>query len=80
MGEDLTSVAAHVNVLQSECHKTHPDISTIKDLMARTFSCRRREIMEGLHVEDALKKYPYLRVPAGVSIVKTSKCYRGAIK
>ncbi|XP_057190414.1 uncharacterized protein LOC130554643 [Triplophysa rosa] len=66
VGEDLTSVAAHVNVLQSECHKTRPDISAIKDLMARTFSWRRREIMEGMPVEDALKKYPYLRFPAGL--------------
>ncbi|KAI7814748.1 hypothetical protein IRJ41_024005 [Triplophysa rosa] len=49
-----------------ECHKTRPDISAIKDLMARTFSWRRREIMEGMPVEDALKKYPYLRFPAGL--------------
>lgn len=69
VGEDSTSVEAHVNVLQSECRKTHPNILTVKDRMARTFSWRRREIMEGVPVEDVLNKYPYLRIPAGVSIV-----------
>ncbi|XP_078025294.1 sterile alpha motif domain-containing protein 3-like [Epinephelus lanceolatus] len=34
VGEDSTSVEAHVNVLQSEYRKTHPDISTVKDRMA----------------------------------------------
>ncbi|XP_030292943.1 sterile alpha motif domain-containing protein 3 isoform X2 [Sparus aurata] len=66
VGEDSTSVEAHVNVLQSECRKTHPNILTVKDRMARTFSWRRREIMEGVPVEDVLNKYPYLRIPAGV--------------
>ncbi|XP_060717823.1 uncharacterized protein LOC132840294 isoform X2 [Tachysurus vachellii] len=65
VGEDSTSVEAHVNVLQSEYQKKHPDISTVKDRMARTFSWRRREIMEGMSVEDVVKKYPYLRTPNG---------------
>ncbi|XP_060716644.1 uncharacterized protein LOC132839597 [Tachysurus vachellii] len=65
VGEDSTSVEAHVNVLQIEYQKKHPDISTVKDRMARTFSWRRREIMEGMSVEDVVKKYPYLRTPNG---------------
>ncbi|KAK2817756.1 hypothetical protein Q7C36_021689 [Tachysurus vachellii] len=65
VGEDSTSVEVHVNVLQSEYQKKHPDISTVKDRMARTFSWRRREIMEGMSVEDVVKKYPYLRTPNG---------------
>ncbi|KAK2863770.1 hypothetical protein Q7C36_002924 [Tachysurus vachellii] len=65
VGGDSTSVEAHVNVLQSEYQKKHPDISTVKDRMARTFSWRRQEIMEGMSVEDVVKKYPYLRTPNG---------------
>ncbi|XP_056608379.1 sterile alpha motif domain-containing protein 3-like isoform X1 [Triplophysa dalaica] len=66
VGEDLMSVEAHVKVLQSECSKTHPDVSSVKDLMARTFSWRRREVTEGMPVDDVLKKYPYLRMPSGL--------------
>ncbi|KAK2845539.1 hypothetical protein Q7C36_010393 [Tachysurus vachellii] len=33
--------------------------------MARTFSWRRREIMELMSVEDVVKKFPYLRTPDG---------------
>lgn len=68
-----------MNVLQSEYRKTHPDISTVKDRMARTFSWRRREIMEGMSVGDVLNKYPYLRTPAGVCTVKKLACYRGPL-
>jgi len=60
-----------VNVLQNEYRKTYPDMLTVKDRMTRTFSWRRREIMAGMSVEDVLKRYPFLRMPAGVSIVKT---------
>ncbi|KAG1925400.1 hypothetical protein F2P79_025572 [Pimephales promelas] len=65
VGEDSTSVEAHVNVLQNEYRKTHPDMLTVKDRMTRTFSWRRREIMAGMSVEDVLKRYPFLRMPAG---------------
>ncbi|KAF7709134.1 uncharacterized protein LOC124383284 isoform X1 [Silurus meridionalis] len=65
VGENSTSVEAHVNVLQSEYQKKHLDISTVKDRMARTFSWRRREIMEGMSVEDVVRNYPYLRTPDG---------------
>ena len=56
VGEDSTSVETHVNVLQSECRKTHPDILTVKDRMAQKFSWRRCEIMEGVPMEDVLNK------------------------
>lgn len=65
VGEDSVSVEAHLNVLHGEYQKTHPDISTVKDCMVRTFSWRRREIMEGMPVGDVLNKYPYLWTPAG---------------
>ena len=70
IGEDSTSVEAHVAVLQSEFRKMRPDMTTVKDRMVRTFSWRRREIMEGMPVEDVLKKYPFLKMP---SIVSTAK-------
>ncbi|XP_040893379.1 uncharacterized protein LOC121181521 isoform X3 [Toxotes jaculatrix] len=64
-GEDSTTVEAHVSVLQSEYRKMHPDMSTVKDRMARTFCWRRREIVEGMPVEDVINKYPFLRTPPG---------------
>ncbi|KAJ8346572.1 hypothetical protein SKAU_G00279730 [Synaphobranchus kaupii] len=65
VGEYSTSVDVHVNVLQSEYRKTHPDVSIVRDRMARTFSWRRSEISEGMPVEDVLNKYPHLRTPTG---------------
>ncbi|CAL9689754.1 unnamed protein product [Knipowitschia caucasica] len=64
VGEDCTSVEAHVNVLQSEYRKMQPDMAAVKDRMTRTFSWRRREIMEGMPVEEVLSKYPFLKMPA----------------
>lgn len=64
IGEDSTSVEALVNILQSEYRKTSPDISTVKDSMARTFAWRRQEIMDGMSVKDVLTKYPHLRIAA----------------
>lgn len=68
-----------MNMLQSEYRKMHPDLSTVKERIVRTFSWRRREIMEGMPVGVGLNKYPYLRTPAGVSTVKKIECYRGAL-
>ena len=70
VGEDATSVEAHVTMLQSEYKKTQPDILGVKDRMVRTFYWRRREIIEGMPVEDVLQKYPFLKT-SGVSIVNT---------
>ena len=33
--------------------------------------------MEWMPVDDILNKYPFLRTPAGVSIVKIPEVYRG---
>lgn len=42
-----------------------PDMTTDKDRMARTFSWRQREIMEGMSEEDVLNKYPFLKISTG---------------
>lgn len=78
VGEDSTSVDVHVNVA-TKWVPTHPDVSIVRDRMARTFSWRRSEISEGMPVEDVLNKYPHLRTPTGVSTVKTPECYMVAL-
>lgn len=67
IGEDASSIERHVNVLQIQYGRMHPDTSVVKDRMARTFAWRRKEIADGMRVEDALKKYPFLGTPSGVS-------------
>ncbi|CAL8338051.1 unnamed protein product [Boreogadus saida] len=64
VGEDSSTIEAHVNVLKNEYLKTQPELSTVNDPMVRTFPWRRREIMDGMTVEDVLIKYPHLRTPA----------------
>lgn len=67
IGEDATSVEAHVQVLLDQYRKMQPDMTIVKDRMARTFSWRRREIVDGISVEDLMRKYPFLTMPEGVS-------------
>ena len=68
VGEDATSMEAHVTLMLKEYKKTSPDILTVNNRMARTFAQRRHEIIEGMPVKDVLQKYPFLRAPSGVSI------------
>ncbi|KAG7318252.1 hypothetical protein KOW79_018007 [Hemibagrus wyckioides] len=63
VGEDLMSIDAHVNALQS-VGRNLQTCRTVKDRMAQTFTWRLREIMEGMSVEDVLRKYPYLNFGA----------------
>lgn len=66
IGEAATS-EAHVHVLLDQFRKMHPDMLIVKDRMARTFPWRRREIVEGISIEELIKKkYPFLTTPEGV--------------
>ncbi|KAJ4934753.1 hypothetical protein JOQ06_007535 [Pogonophryne albipinna] len=66
IGEDASSIERHVHVLQMQYEKMNPDTSVVKDRMQLTFSWRRKEIADGMTVEDVLKKYPFLRTPSGL--------------
>ncbi|XP_039658053.1 sterile alpha motif domain-containing protein 3-like [Perca fluviatilis] len=63
IGEDDTSVAGHVKVLQDQYRKTQPDVRMVEERMMRTFAWRRREIANGMTVEEAINKYPFLKSP-----------------
>lgn len=67
IGKDATSVEAHVHVLLEQFRKMQLDMFIVKDRMTRTFPWRRREIVEGISVEELIKKYPFLTTPEGVS-------------
>ncbi|XP_037318604.2 sterile alpha motif domain-containing protein 3-like [Pungitius pungitius] len=66
IGEDDTSVASHVKVLQDQYRKTQPDARMVEERMMRTFAWRRREIANGMTVEEAINKYPFLKSPCGL--------------
>ncbi|XP_031135180.1 uncharacterized protein LOC116035926 [Sander lucioperca] len=66
VGEDATSVEAHIKVLIEQYRKLHPDMNLVKDHMMKTFAWRRREIAEGMSTEDLLRRYPFLRTSAGL--------------
>lgn len=70
MGEDATSVEAHIKVLLEQYRKLHPDMKLVKDHMMKTFAWRRREIAEGMSTEDLLRRYPFLKTTVGVRPVK----------
>ncbi|XP_028452701.1 sterile alpha motif domain-containing protein 3 [Perca flavescens] len=69
IGEDDTSVASHVKVLQDQYRKTQPDARMVEERMMRTFAWRRREIANGMTVEEAINKYPFLKSPCGETVV-----------
>ena len=66
----LASIESHVHDLHMQYEKMQPDSSVVKDRMQRTFAWRRKEIMDGLKVEDVLRKNPFLRTPSRVSDTK----------
>ena len=66
VGEDVTSVEAHVKVLQEHYKKLHCDTNLVKDCMMKTHAWRCREIAEGMSTEDFLKRYPFLRTFTGL--------------
>ncbi|RXN12737.1 sterile alpha motif domain-containing 3-like isoform X1 [Labeo rohita] len=66
LGEDPSSIEAHVNVLNSQYQKMQPDFRIVRDRMQQTFAWRQKEIADGMTVEDTVKKYPFLRTPTGL--------------
>lgn len=66
MGEDATSIEAHVKVLLEQYRKLHPDMKLVKDRMMKTFAWGRRETAEGMSTEELLRRYPFLRTFTGV--------------
>ena len=61
-GEDKNSHDRHVKLMQLEERKVSPDLNILADLMKRTFSIRRTEIIdEPQPVHQLLKAYPSLR-------------------
>jgi len=70
IGEDATSIERHVHDLHMQYQKMQPDSSVVKDRTQRTFAWHRKEITDGMTVEDVLRKYPFLRTPSGVSDTK----------
>ncbi|XP_051956291.1 uncharacterized protein LOC127625197 [Xyrauchen texanus] len=66
LGEDPSSIEAHVNVLHSQYQKMQPDFRIVWDRMQQTFAWRQKEIADGMTVEDTVKKYPLLRTPTGL--------------
>lgn len=72
IGEDASSIERHVQVLHMQYEKMTPDASVVNDRMQRTFAWRRKEIADGMAVEDVLKKYPFLRTPTGVNDLNDS--------
>ncbi|RXN30248.1 sterile alpha motif domain-containing 3-like isoform X2 [Labeo rohita] len=66
LGEDPSSIEAHVNVLNSQYQKIQPDFRIVRDRMQQTFAWRQKEIVDGMTVEDTVKKYPFLRTPTGL--------------
>ena len=59
-GEDNKSVIRHYNLLQAELRKVVPNKSIVKELMKRTFSTRREEILSECILSTILEKYPAL--------------------
>ncbi|KAF4109766.1 hypothetical protein G5714_009018 [Onychostoma macrolepis] len=74
LGEDPSSIEAHVNVLHSQYQKMQPDFRIVQDRMQQTFAWRQKEIADGMTVEDTVKKYPFLRTPTGVLHLAQRKC------
>ncbi|CAL1571743.1 unnamed protein product [Knipowitschia caucasica] len=64
LGEDPSSIDAHVKMLHSQYQKMHPDLMIVQDRMQQTFAWRQKEIADGMTVEETVKKYPFLRTPA----------------
>ncbi|RXN05344.1 sterile alpha motif domain-containing 3-like isoform X1 [Labeo rohita] len=61
LGEDPSSIEAHVNVLNSQYQKMQPDFRIVRDRMQQTFAWRQKEIADGMTVEDTVKKYPFFK-------------------
>lgn len=62
IGEDEASQQRHLKMLSSEMKKVHPKKQITRELMKRTFSTRRKQILDGMgSVKDILAVYPALK-------------------
>ena len=64
VGEDEASHKRHVTLLKAECKKSNPNRYSCRELMQRTFSFRRKELLENpISVDNLLSTYPALKYP-----------------
>jgi hypothetical protein len=69
-GEDDVSTAAHLQALQRECAKSHPDNSVIAEKMERTYQHRKSLVAaKDKKISDVLEIYPCLQVEKQVTFV-----------
>jgi hypothetical protein len=60
VGEDASSIASHIKLMQEEMAKNVPNMGMIDDRMMRTLFDRRSDVNK-LPLVDVLVKYPALR-------------------
>ena len=64
VGEDEASHKRHATLLKAECKKQNPNKYSCRELIQRTFSFRRRELLEKpVSVDHLLFSYPALKYP-----------------
>lgn len=67
-GEDEASLTRHLNMLNREVKKLNPNKQSVQLLMKKTFSLRRKQILEGIGtVQEILALYSALKYPEEVS-------------
>lgn len=69
-GEDSVSFKRHNNILKSEYKKTRRNYEVVSDLMERTFTMRRKSILENSYSLSAIFDLsPFLQEPPQVTPV-----------
>ena len=66
--DDDTTVARHVNLLQTEYKKKHPNKQIIKELMEKTYQSKRKSITSE-EVKETIVRYPCLKDYNEVSMI-----------
>lgn len=66
--EDETAILCNISLLKQELAKSKPNFDAVTSLMSRTFSYRRKHILDTVQrVDDIVGEYPCLSKPAYVS-------------
>ena len=66
--EDETSILRNISLLKQELAKSKPNFDAVTSLMSRTFSFRRKHILDTVQrVDDIVTECPCLSKPAYVS-------------
>ena len=74
LGEDEISFKRHNKVLIKEKSKSHPNSQVVSDLMEKTFSIRRDDIVtNSCNITQLLTKYPFLSEENQVCITVAPK-------